>query len=124
MSFIPRINSLTPRQQNLHLIIDTPSREDKMSPTVKKVFQLASILLMILGVTLIVGGGACFGIGAAAVAGGSLAAGISAILLSTAPTMIPLGLTSLLSGCHMLFLSEKGSFGSKTLGISDLLTIK
>ncbi len=124
MSFFPRINSLTPRQQNLHLIIESPSREEKMSPTIKKVFQLASILLIFLGVSLIVGGSACFGIGAVAAASGVLAAGISAILLSTAPTMIPLGMTSLLSGCHLLYVSQKGTISSKTLGITDLLTIK
>jgi len=109
--------------QTIHLVIDSQGRSDKMSPTTKKVLQATSVILIVLGLSLIIGGSMFFGLGAAA-ACGVLATGMTAILLAVAPTMVPLGMTSLLSGCHLLYLSEKGSISSSTLNITDLLKIK
>lgn len=116
MSSVAETHYLPSNHQVHHLIIETPTK-NKMSHTLKKVLNVVACILIILGVSLMMGGSLFFGFGAA---GGFFAAGISTAMLAAAPTMIPLGLTSLLSGCHMLYISEKGSFNSKTLDISDL----
>jgi hypothetical protein len=109
--------------KTVHLIIDSPpNRDDQMSATSNKVLKVIAVILIILGISLIVGGSVFFGLGAAAGAG-VIAAGISAVMLASAPAMIPLGLTTLLSGCNLLAAADKGSKNPKPT-FTDLLVNK
>jgi hypothetical protein len=82
----------------LHIVKDPDSPP---SPTTKKVIKVAAIILMALGIALILAGSAFFGMG--------VVGAISAIGLASAQAMIPLGVISLISGCHLWQNSERGT---------------
>jgi len=112
------------QRKEYHVIVDAQTnKEDRMSPTLKTMLKAAACFLVCLGLFFVVGGSIFFGVGIAAGCG-VINSGISAIMLSSASTMIPLGITSLLSGCHLFYISEKGSFYSKNIGLTDLIKIK
>jgi hypothetical protein len=118
---IQTIPGTSTQRQELHVIIDSPpNKDDKISPSMKKVLKVVACILIVLGISLMIGGSLFFGLGAAAGLG-VMAAGVSAVLLASGPTMIPLGLTALLSGCRLFYVSQKESFSSKSLDIGDFL---
>ena len=73
-----------------------PSDENgtKLSPTVQKILKIASIVFLAIGIALIAGGVATFGI--------SAAAGAALVGLSSAIEALALGVFSLYVGCQML----------------------
>jgi len=100
--------AITSECKEIHLIIDAPKHDDKkMSETTKKVLKSVAVVLLILGVSLLIGGGIFCGIGA------FLA--IPAAAFACIPTVLPLALTMLLAGCNLLMMSDRGTFKSKMI---------
>lgn len=71
----------------------------------QKVMRVAAIILICLGVALILGGASFFGLGAPL--------GL-AVALAAAQGIITLGIGSLIGGCQMLNMAEKGKTPKET----------
>jgi predicted phage tail protein len=115
MSAIPETNAKVVR-----LVVESKPKEFKMSSTLQKILRVAGCILVALGIALMVGGALCIGLGAASV----IPAVAVVAVMSCGPTMIPLGISSLLSGCHLFYIAEKRSFSKlKTVNVNDLLDL-
>ena len=90
------------QRQELFVHIVPPKDEhesNKPSPTIQKLMKVAACILIALGVALIVWATISLGLGAAAI--------MSAAALSAAQASLPVGIVSLVAGCHMLSSSHK-----------------
>jgi hypothetical protein len=100
-----QINTSDGRNE-IHLVIDKPPKESGMSPTLQKIIRIAAISLISLGICLFVGGSLCTGLGALAILPAASIAGA----MACGPALLTLAVTSVYSGCHLLYNAEKRSF--------------